>query len=102
MAVVEVTIVPLGTGNTSVSDFVAGCLRVLKDEKNLKYSLTPMGTIIEGELEKILDAVRAMHEQPFRAGAGRVLTTIRIDDRRDREITMSGKVSAVEKKLGGL
>jgi uncharacterized protein YqgV (UPF0045/DUF77 family) len=40
-----------------------------------------------------------MHEVPFRMGALRVLTTLRIDDRRDKPVTMEGKLAAVRKKL---
>jgi uncharacterized protein YqgV (UPF0045/DUF77 family) len=41
-----------------------------------------------------------MHESPFDAGAVRVSTLIKIDDRRDREChSMSGKVASVENKL---
>jgi len=35
MAIVEVTIVPLGTGSTSISNYVADCHRVLKEEKRI-------------------------------------------------------------------
>ncbi|MCL6479243.1 MAG: MTH1187 family thiamine-binding protein [Peptococcaceae bacterium] len=99
MAIVEVSVVPLGTGTTSLSEFVAGCVKVIRDEKDLQYRITPMGTVIAGDLDIIFGVIRRMHEQPFIAGAGRVLTTIRVDDRRDREATMSGKVAAVESKL---
>jgi uncharacterized protein YqgV (UPF0045/DUF77 family) len=47
----------------------------------------------------VLKAARHMHEQPFTAGIQRVVTTIRIDDRRDRELTMNGKVEAVKTRL---
>lgn len=99
MAIVEVSIVPVGTGSTGISSYVAGCVKVLQDEKDLRYQLTPMGTVIEGDLDLIFSAIRKMHEQPFISGAGRVLTTIRVDDRRDRKATMNGKVAAVEQKL---
>ncbi|MFZ5642221.1 MAG: MTH1187 family thiamine-binding protein [Bacillota bacterium] len=99
MAVVEVSIVPIGTETPGLSQFVAGCLKVVKEEKNISFQLNPMGTVLEGDLETILKVIRKMHEQPFLSGALRVLTTIRIDDRRDRELTMSGKVEAVIKKL---
>jgi uncharacterized protein (TIGR00106 family) len=100
VAVVEVSIVPLGVETTSLSEFVAGCLKVIRNEKDLIYQLTPMGTVIEGDLDRVLSAVRKMHEQPFISGAGRVITTIRIDDRRDKEVTIQGKVAAVKSKLG--
>lgn len=101
MAVVEVTIAPLGTGTPSVSQFVAGCHRVLAKAGDVKYQLTPMSTIIEGDLDRILEVIRQMHESPFAAGAQRVSTSIRIDDRRDKELTMAGKVKAVIDKLPG-
>lgn len=100
MAVVEVVIIPIGTSSPSLSDYVAGCVKVLQEADGINYKLTSMGTIIEGELDRVLDVVRRMHEVPFDRGIGRVVTTIRIDDRRDKTITMDGKVAAVESKLG--
>lgn len=99
MSVVEVTIVPLGTGSPSVSQYVAGCHKILEQATDLNYQLTPMSTIIEGDLNRILEVIRQMHDTPFAAGAQRVSTTIRIDDRRDKELTMAGKIKAVTDKL---
>ena len=99
MAIIEVSVIPIGTGAASVSEFVAGCLRVLQGAPEIKYRLTPMATIIEGELEQIMPLALKMHEQPFAKGINRVVTTIRIDDRRDKKLTMDGKIIAVEEKL---
>lgn len=99
MAIAEVTIVPMGTATTSLSPYVADCHKVLMSYDGLKYELHAMGTIIEGDLSKILEAIRQMHEVPFEAGAGRVSTLIRIDDRRDKDSTMHAKVQAVKEKL---
>jgi uncharacterized protein YqgV (UPF0045/DUF77 family) len=41
-----------------------------------------------------------MHASAFDAGAVRVVTTIRIDERRDKPLTMDGKIEAVRGKLG--
>ena len=97
MAVVEVSILPLGTGTPSMSRYVADVLKVLK-ESNLKYELTAMGTIIEGDLDEVLKWVKKMHEVSFKEGVKRVITTIEIDDRRDKELTIKGKIKAVEDK----
>jgi len=97
--IAEVTVVPLGTASASLSSFVAEAEKVLKKFPALKSLLTPMSTILEGELADVLAAVRAMHETPFQNGALRVSTTLRIDDRRDKEITMAGKVASVKSKL---
>ncbi len=98
MALVFLTIVPLGTGTPSVSRYVAGVERILR-ASGLKHQLTAMGTIVEGELDAVLDVVRRMHEEPFREGALRVSTSIRIDDRRDHPGTIEGKMRSVEEKL---
>lgn len=100
MAVVSVTVVPVGTGSTSVSPYVARCHEILAGAEGIKYRLTPMSTVIEGELETILAVIVRLHDVPFEKGAMRVLTTMMIDDRRDKELTMDGKISSVEEKLG--
>ena len=98
MAVVFLTITPLGTATPSVSRYVAGCERILR-ESGLKHELTAMGTIIEGDLEAIFPVIRKMHESPFRDGALRVSTSIRVDDRRDKIHTIEGKMRSVREKL---
>ena len=98
MAIVFLTITPLGTATPSVSRYVAGVEKVLR-ESGLKSQLTAMGTIIEGDLDQILAVVRKMHEHPFTQGAVRVSTSIKIDDRRDKAATIEGKMRSVEEKL---
>jgi len=43
----------------------------------------------------VLELAGQMHQVPFSLGAQRVLTHIKIDDRRDRLQTMEEKVAAV-------
>lgn len=100
-AIVDVTITPLGTGSASISDYVAAAEGILRQNfPDLTCRLNPMTTTIEGDLDRILEAIRKMHEAPFEKGAPRVSTTIRIDDRRDgKQASMKHKVEAVENKL---
>ena len=99
MAIAEISIVPLGTGTPSVSKYVAAALEVLQQEKHLKYELTAMGTIVEGDLDDILTAARKMHEAVLNQGNMRVVTTIKIDDRYDKIQIMQGKIDSVMEKL---
>jgi uncharacterized protein (TIGR00106 family) len=96
--IAELVVVPLGTGTPSVSAYVAEVEKKL-GEFSLEIKLTPMGTILEGELSEVLRAVQEAHELPFASGALRVGTTLRIDERRDKEHTMEAKIRAVEEKL---
>jgi len=98
--VAEISIVPLGTGSPGIGRYVAACVEELV-RRGIKHQVTPMGTVVEGDLDAVLAAVREMHEVPFRAGARRVVTTIHIDDRRDKQLTMEGKVRSVQERLGG-
>jgi len=99
MAIAEVSVVPLGTKTPSVSQYVARAVKVLEQERDIKYEITAMGTIIEGDLDRILAVVKKMHEGIFGEGVARVLTTIKIDDRRDRTQGMKEKVYSLKKKL---
>lgn len=98
MAILEISIVPIGIEGTSLSPYVADCLRVLKEEK-AHYELSAMGTNVEGNLKDLMRIAMKMHEVPFKNGAPRVLTTLKIDDRRDKKGTLSGKKKAVRSKL---
>jgi len=101
MAIVEVSVVPLGTGTPSVSKYVAKAEKVLEEAKDIKYELTAMGTIIEGDLENLLDLVKKMHRVVLdSAGIMRVVTTVKIDERRDKDASISSKIEAVRRELG--
>ena len=96
--IAEVIVVPLGTGSPSLSSYVADVERVLRKYTHIKSMLTPMSTVLEGNLDEVLKAVREMHEAPFLKGVQRVSTRISIDDRRDKEISMKSKLEAVKSK----
>lgn len=100
MAIVDITVLPVGTETTSVSSYVAEIHKVLKEfDGKIKYQLTPMSTILEGELTELLQIVQRLHEVPFQHGIERVYTNLRIDERRDKEHTMEGKLASVQEKL---
>jgi len=101
MAVVEISVTPLGTETPSVSRYVAGCVDIAR-RSGLKVQLTPMGTILEGDMLDIWPVLTLMQQHPFSCGATRVSTLIKIDDRRDGfQHTLEGKVASVEEKLKG-
>ena len=98
MAIVAVSISPVGEG-VSVSRYVAAALGVVRDQERIRYRLDPMFTTLEGDVGEIFALVQRMQEAIFAAGARRVSTVIKIDDRRDRSVRMEEKVRAVEDRL---
>ena len=92
----EINIIPMGTPTSSVSKYVGKALRVLKKEKRINYELTAMGTIIETEsLDLLLKIAKKMHLAEFSEKIRRVVTTIKIDDRRDKKSNIKEKVDSV-------
>ena len=100
MVIMEISVIPLGTEDASVSSYVAESLGVLEHEEGIKYELHPMGTIIEADtLDRLLEISAKMHNAPFSDKIKRVVTSIKIDERRDKSLSMQGKITAVKQKL---
>ncbi len=89
---------PLGE-EISVSKFLAPALKEL-DNRKVKYKITPMCTIFEAKsVEEAFDVAKAAHEAVFRADVKRVVTTVKIDDRRDIEKSMEEKVESLKRAV---
>jgi uncharacterized protein (TIGR00106 family) len=98
MAIVELNIVPLGTPTPSIGDSVAAAVRALQ-ARGIKCELTPFGTVLDGTVEDALDAAKVAHEAAFIEGIQRVMTIIKIDDRRDKQATAASKVESLRARL---
>ena len=98
MALMHLTIIPLGTGSPGVGEFVADIQLALEKSK-FPYKLTDMGTLIEGRPEKLLELAARLAELPFNKGVDRVVTQISIDDRRDKKVSLGDKTSSVAERL---
>ena len=98
MALMEISVVPLGTGHPGVGDYVAEILQYLR-KNNLPYTLTDMGTILEGDVDQLLSVAKVLHELPFQKDVWRVLTHITLDDRRDKTVHLNDKIKTVTQRL---
>ena len=92
--IAELTVVPLGTGSSSLSGYVRVVEKVIEDS-GLDHQLTPMGTCVQGELDDIFAVVKQCHEALAAEGCARISTHIKLDDRRDKDRTMQDKLDAV-------
>jgi uncharacterized protein (TIGR00106 family) len=95
----EISVVPLGTGKTSLSPYIASIHKVLRKKKGFRVELNGMGTIVTGPARRLFQLAFDLHRIPFSKGAKRVYTVIKMDDRHDKDATPSDKVRSVLKKL---
>ncbi len=92
MIIAEITVIPIGTKTPGVSKYVAKAVDALK-KIGLQPELTAMGTIFKAEdISVILKAFESVHESVFEQGAERVVTTLKIDERRDKEGSIKQKM----------
>jgi len=98
MALMQIAVIPLATSSTSLSPYIAALHRELQTS-GADYRLTDMGTIIEGETAALLHLAAKLHELPFDTGIKRVVTTIQLDDRRDKHVSLGDKQRTVERLL---
>lgn len=93
----EFSVVPIGKGE-SVSQYVAECIRIV-EASGLDYKINPMGTVLEGDYDSVMDVVRQCHMRVLEMST-RVITTVKIDDRVGMVGTLASKIESIEKKLG--
>ncbi len=98
MALMQINVIPLGTGSPSVGEFVASIVKQLRRE-GVSFRLTDMGTVVEGAAAELLALAARVHEDPFAKGCRRVVTQIVLDDRRDKEVSLGDKVASLEGRL---
>ena len=97
MMLLEFSMTPLAKGE-SVSQYVARSLDII-DRSGLEYQLHAMGTVIEGELDQLLDVLRQCFEA-MQADCDRITCTAKFDYRKGSANRLSAKVQSVEQKLG--
>lgn len=98
MAIMAISVTPIGTGSPSVGEYVADAVRAIA-VSGLEYELNAMDTVVQGDLREMLLLVPEIHRACFARGARRVSTVIKIDDRRDAPSSIAGKVRSVHERL---
>jgi uncharacterized protein (TIGR00106 family) len=95
MLIVEIAVDPIGTSSPSVGDYIRRVVEVIK-RRGLKHWVGPMGTSIEiSSFKELGELLQDIHDELNRLGVMRIVTSVRIDDRRDKRIDMEYKVRRV-------
>jgi uncharacterized protein (TIGR00106 family) len=99
MATAELTVIGLGRTDPSAGEYIAEIQRRLAAQNKVRYELHAMGTNLEGSTEDILAVVADLHRVPFEMGLPRVYSVLKLDERRDKQQSLSDKVRSVEDRL---
>lgn len=93
----EFSMSPLTKGE-SVSKYVSRSLDII-DQSGLDYRLNPMGTVIEGSWDEVMEVVKECWER-MSADCDRISTVMKIDYRKGKTGRLSSKMESVEQKVG--
>lgn len=77
--VAEFSVTPLVEGE--IRPYIDTAIQEI-DKTGLKHEVGPSGTTVEGDLDQVLEAIKHAHEAVFDKGANRVVTEIRIDEKK--------------------
>ena len=93
LAVAEIFITPLGTSESTIREYIRALVPIV-EASGLVYQLTAMGTLVEGPVDELLALAKRLHDATFDAhhGTDRVVTHLRLDERRGEPLTLEGKV----------
>ena len=83
----------------SLSPYVARVMNII-DSSGLKYRLSPMSTVVEGEFEEVLALLAKCHNE-LAKDCDRISVIMRMDSKpNDSSSRMESKVKSVEEKVG--
>jgi len=94
MIIAQISIAPVGK-EVSLAKYVKKAVQILKDETK-RCETNAMATVVETEnIEQLFNAITHAHNAVIHMpGIQRVITEIKIDDRRDKNVTMDDKIKA--------
>jgi len=97
MVLLEFSMFPLDKGE-SLSRYVARSIDII-DRSGVAYQTHAMGTVLEGEIDQVLDVVRRCYDA-MAVDCNRIECSIKIDARKGSTGRLQSKVASVEEKLG--
>lgn len=95
MPILSISVTPVGTDDPSFSKHVAKAVKRLK-ERGIKFQVTPTATVMQGELDQLMLAAMDIHRTCLDDDTQRVITSITIDERKDKKQDLDELVRTVE------
>ena len=98
MPLMEISVVPVGTGTASFSSHVTEAVQTI-ERSGLPYQVTPTATVIEGSVDDLLQVASAIHQTALTHGTERVITHMTIDHRIDKPTNLIQPAETVHDSL---
>ena len=97
MILAQLSVYPVGDG-ISLSRFVKKGVRII-EESGYTFQIGGLSTAIEvPELQDLFDLVARIRQAQLDEGAQRLIIEIKVDDRRDKDARLAGKIDSVTTK----
>jgi len=91
MIVADFSTIPMGTG-TSASQYVQAVYELL-NQSGIKFVAGPMSTAVEASsFEQLFDVIEEANQKLADMGVQRIITSIHIDYRLDKDVTIESKL----------
>lgn len=96
MVLIEFSMFPLDKGE-SLSPYVARILDII-DQSGVPYRLNPMGTVLEGDYDQVMEVVRKCFKA-LEKDCNRISMTLKMDYRKTDQSRLESKIEKVESIL---
>lgn len=94
---VDIAVEPLGTSTTSISKYIKKVFEIL-DKKGIKYYPAPSMTTIElYDITQLGYLLKEINDELEKMGVKRIVTILKIDDRRDKENSITHKLDVIKR-----
>lgn len=94
MALMEISVVPVGTSSASFSSHVTQAIQAI-EKTGLPYQITPTATVIEGSVDQLLQLASVIHQSALDQGTQRVITHMSLDQRVDKSTDLTQPMETV-------
>lgn len=97
MIVADFATIPMGAG-TSASQYVRAVHELLR-HSGIKFAAGPMSTAIEASsFEQLFSVIEMANKKLAEMGVQRIITSVRIDYRLDKEISIESKLGIKQRR----
>ena len=95
MIISQLTIVPM-VEKISITNYIKKVIEVIS-KHNVRFETNAMATVLETEnLDQLFKIVKDAHMAMINEGVQRVVTELKIDDRRDKNATIDTKLNGIK------